>query len=528
MSRGLKNFVLSDDTSMDEAMAAARNETDREQTAHQLDAFHKTFNFCMSCRQYTCGNCWNEADGRCLSCAPHLGHEILPAPFSNIGAGGAIALTDNEAIGLNDRNGHDQRLRPRRLRSRWPGQSRSRWHGRRRISCPSRSWLATAASNSIDSHDDGFDFAARLASVAGPAAGAIDDVAVEGALEREVAAAPSWRGLEFAAAAEVAAAEEIAVLSPRWSSRRWSSPRWSSRRSSSRLRPTPTAGRRPRRCRYAPARRPRRGAPRIRSHLFQRFRPGQSIDDEIQAYERAKAAESAAKAAAAALQRRRPCPRWTGRSRSIGSRTCPGRNVRAGARRRGPKPSPSRSMRPQPAGRGRTRARRGVAAAGPASEPRVDVVPQPTWQITAPDAPRTDGVPAARPAADQPAVDAVAAERRSSGPSIPQWPDRDASTRPAVPRPASPPRRAASRPFGPHPRREVARVSDLSGAAPTAIKPGGVQPCVSCGLSLSANARFCRRCGTRQGLTRRFRSPGDRKGYRASGSGRSVAGWVAR
>jgi hypothetical protein len=27
----------------------------------------------------------------------------------------------------------------------------------------------------------------------------------------------------------------------------------------------------------------------------------------------------------------------------------------------------------------------------------------------------------------------------------------------------------------------------------------GVQPCVSCGLSLSASARFCRRCGTAQG-----------------------------
>ena len=25
-----------------------------------------------------------------------------------------------------------------------------------------------------------------------------------------------------------------------------------------------------------------------------------------------------------------------------------------------------------------------------------------------------------------------------------------------------------------------------------------VQPCSSCGLSLSATARFCRRCGTRQ------------------------------
>jgi hypothetical protein len=30
--------------------------------------------------------------------------------------------------------------------------------------------------------------------------------------------------------------------------------------------------------------------------------------------------------------------------------------------------------------------------------------------------------------------------------------------------------------------------------APTA----GIQPCSNCGLSLSANARFCRRCGTRQ------------------------------
>jgi hypothetical protein len=70
LSRGLKNFVLSDDTSMDEAMAAARSETDRESTAHQLDAFHRTFSFCMSCRQYTCPNCWNEVEARCLSCAP--------------------------------------------------------------------------------------------------------------------------------------------------------------------------------------------------------------------------------------------------------------------------------------------------------------------------------------------------------------------------------------------------------------------------------------------------------------------------
>ena len=36
-------------------------------------------------------------------------------------------------------------------------------------------------------------------------------------------------------------------------------------------------------------------------------------------------------------------------------------------------------------------------------------------------------------------------------------------------------------------------------AIPTAAAPATPQPCVSCGLSLSANARFCRRCGTRQG-----------------------------
>ena len=37
-------------------------------------------------------------------------------------------------------------------------------------------------------------------------------------------------------------------------------------------------------------------------------------------------------------------------------------------------------------------------------------------------------------------------------------------------------------------------------ADPGQGKPaGGIQPCVSCGLSLSANARFCRRCGARQG-----------------------------
>ena len=58
------------DASLDESIAAARSDVDRDATNHQLDAFHRTFSFCLSCRQYTCANCWNETEARCLSCAP--------------------------------------------------------------------------------------------------------------------------------------------------------------------------------------------------------------------------------------------------------------------------------------------------------------------------------------------------------------------------------------------------------------------------------------------------------------------------
>ncbi len=108
LSRGLKNFVLSDDSSLDEAMAAARSDTEREVTAHQLDAFHKTFNFCMTCRQYTCANCWNDGEGTCLTCSPHLGREILPAPFPDLdpSLGVTMALGATEIANGNGANGN--------------------------------------------------------------------------------------------------------------------------------------------------------------------------------------------------------------------------------------------------------------------------------------------------------------------------------------------------------------------------------------------------------------------------------------
>jgi hypothetical protein len=85
LSKGLRKYVLDDSTSLDEALADARSDDERDVSSHQVEAFHQTFNFCLTCRQYTCANCWNEAEGRCLTCAPNLSQEALPAAFPALG-----------------------------------------------------------------------------------------------------------------------------------------------------------------------------------------------------------------------------------------------------------------------------------------------------------------------------------------------------------------------------------------------------------------------------------------------------------
>ena len=113
-------------------------------------------------------------------------------------------------------------------------------------------------------------------------------------------------------------------------------------------------------------------------------------------------------------------------------------------------------------------------AATPAPPP-ADHVAQPTWRMVAP-----DGAPAAQPA---------------SAPWPPIGARRTEDVIPTAPWAA---RVAAARSV-------EAPVWDVSSrdllAAPTsdAGRSVGVQSCVTCGLSLSSNARFCRRCGTRQG-----------------------------
>ena len=70
LAKGLKNFVFTDGQSISDAMELARHDDDHEASTRVAEAFHRTFNFCMSCRQYACDRCWNETAGECLSCSP--------------------------------------------------------------------------------------------------------------------------------------------------------------------------------------------------------------------------------------------------------------------------------------------------------------------------------------------------------------------------------------------------------------------------------------------------------------------------
>ena len=73
---GLKNYLTSQDA-LSDALGDAMRSEEEQLAAAQLDAFHETFNFCISCRQYTCVSCWNDPEGRCRSCAPIAGTDDL-------------------------------------------------------------------------------------------------------------------------------------------------------------------------------------------------------------------------------------------------------------------------------------------------------------------------------------------------------------------------------------------------------------------------------------------------------------------
>ncbi len=359
LSRGLKNFVLSDDTSMDEAMAAARSEMDREVTGHQLDAFHKTFNFCMSCRQYTCPDCWNEVEARCLWCAPHLGHEILPAPFPNLEATVDRTLA-SEPFGLISENGSD-------------GQAN-----------------VTEAAGSDVAEVDSFSDVAEVAP------DVMEPIELADTVPAELV--------------DVAQAVPTDIRSKA---------------------PAQTAG------------------------LLSRFRPGQSLDAALDAYERDRSTALTADTAAASTE---PQP--------VGE----------------PAPAAPATPAPEPA-----------TPSPEVAPPSGDIVAQPTWQRVAPDpTPQIPVLPPVAAPASHPASAGSSAAAEPEWPAKPEWstPAAQSAGLPFLGRPAA--RQGGLDALWAESAREVV-------TPPSTVKAvGGVQPCVSCGLSLSATARFCRRCGTLQ------------------------------
>jgi hypothetical protein len=77
---GLKNYIMSQDALGDALNDAMRSE-EESLASQQLEAFHESFNFCIECRQYTCNNCWNDEAGRCRNCVPIAGTDDLLERF---------------------------------------------------------------------------------------------------------------------------------------------------------------------------------------------------------------------------------------------------------------------------------------------------------------------------------------------------------------------------------------------------------------------------------------------------------------
>jgi hypothetical protein len=88
---GLKTYLTGQDSLSDAMDDAMRTEQGALASA-QLEAFHESFNFCIDCRQYTCVNCWNDDAGRCRTCVPAAGvDDVGDVMAANLAGGVASA-----------------------------------------------------------------------------------------------------------------------------------------------------------------------------------------------------------------------------------------------------------------------------------------------------------------------------------------------------------------------------------------------------------------------------------------------------
>ena len=489
LSKGLKNYVLSDDTSMDEAMAAARSDEERETTAQQLDAFHATFNFCMNCRQYTCGNCWNQAEGRCLTCSPNLGRDILEAPFPAAGPFEPLPISA-EAWPTADLPSVEVDL---------PAWAVNGGSGSPVAEVAEEPSNGVTQPEATQDDDPGALFSFLRPSAVEPEEPVdMTPAALAPTTEAEPEPEPTWPGLGEPVAAEAAAIEAVAPEAT-----------------------TPSIDA------ASPLDLPDTLEERVStlaghtSELFGRFRPGQNIDAELEAFEAGlEAAESIAAEAEPVAAGGRPDVELTDPS----AWPEPDPEIVAAAwpepepetivvpaelepelvAAYEPEPEQAAAVEPEPEPVAAELEPEPVAAAEPEPEPvappiaasaepvRTDRIEQPTWRIYAPDQTPPGIQPLEVPAAPAPPPSAPVSPPVAA--AEPQWPSTpDAQDSPSMALLANRTRATSSEALWAASAQEV--LAPLTGPAVTT----SVQPCSNCGLSLSATARFCRRCGTRQG-----------------------------
>jgi ribosomal protein L40E len=472
MSKGLRRYVLDDETTLEDAFADARSEEDRAISSQQLEAFHQTFNFCMSCRQYTCGNCWNTTEARCLTCAPDLAHEVMPAPFPDatpqVAATGA---TTPEAWPEAD-------LQAELAAAAIAGQDASPAEPVEDVShdrlaavlglsaAPAPGAVPPAPPAPIAPPGSGSPAGAELAGSWDEALGP-DGLAAAASLAAAGPAIPVTVDIDETAqvAADAGQPDAGIVASP----------------------PSPEE--------RAAAAAAATGA------LLGRFRPGQNLDDVLAAYEHehpdetpeapsveAPVARAMPAAQAAAMPEAEPAVAPAAEP-ALAAAVEPG--LVAGAQAAA-EPTAEETLAAEPTLAAEIEPTvEETLAAEPAMEPpaapspqgppavpterRDDRVELPVWSIVAPEAetPPTPPLPAIQP---QPRA-------------LPEWPTLQADATPQWP---TDPFTASG---------AAARAQDVLWAASSAEvsqKAVAVRSCGSCGLSLSATARFCRRCGSRQ------------------------------
>ena len=492
LTRGLKNYVVNDGLPMAEAMAAARDEESRAGTVQQLDAFHAAFNFCMTCRQYTCANCWNTKAGECLTCAPDLAREVLPAPFPDLPAAGPVVSGNGHAAA------EAMAWPVVDLERGQPGATPADEVAAREPQAPLAA-TGPEADPSLAGEPAAEEPAvlARLdAFVAAPDQLVVDELTADELAEIETALAATHPVIETPAATDAetvlaaavvaginptedavaapeagpeAAPEPQTVPSPAAASAQGpaaevqvvdevemdAAPEASAQVAEPPATELPVVA-------ATPVDPVEAGRSQTRS-LLGRFRPGHSAAPRPEADQAAAALALAAAQAAPA-----PVPAAVEEPVPVAAE----------------EPAPA-AAEPAPAA-----AEPAPSAAEPAAPPApADSIEQPTWRVVAPDAAQGPAAPAAP-------------TTPSDWPAAPAWPTNPSVPRPStVPGPAAAPWAARLATARPEPTGVWAASSQevLLGApagAPQAAP--AIQACVSCGLSLSANARFCRRCGTRQ------------------------------